>query len=134
MFSRGATSAAELAETVELVGFDAAVLPPEEGAAAAAAAAPADGAMRSGEPVKLLVEPMVCARCVGWVRDALHTVGGVARVDVSLAEQTAHVFAASGGAAVPAPPKLEALLDAARAAGYRAEVCRTREDAHDSSG
>ena len=35
---------------------------------------------------------MSCNSCVDWVSDALHTVPGVASVEVSLADQSAVVF------------------------------------------
>ncbi|NWG73719.1 MAG: copper ion binding protein, partial [Rubrivivax sp.] len=70
---------------------------------------PARAASPTAE-VRLPVQGMTCASCVGRVEKALLAVGGVGAASVNLATETATVQAAGVG--------VQALADAVRRAGY----------------
>jgi Cu+-exporting ATPase len=82
--------------------------------------------MKTAQLIKLPIEGMTCASCVGRVERALKQVPGVATAEVNLATETATVSLAEG-----ASP--DALVEAVRGAGYEARLQRPREGAADRS-
>src|SRR3954452_19774835 len=74
-------------------------------------------------PVRLAIEGMTCASCVGRVEKALKKVPGVQAAEVNLATQTAEVRTAGAGLD-PA-----ALTAAVEKAGYAAHVIRASSPA-----
>ncbi|RYF53112.1 MAG: heavy-metal-associated domain-containing protein, partial [Comamonadaceae bacterium] len=52
---------------------------------------PVPSAVPAGPPVRLQIEGMTCASCVGRVEKALKKVPGVASAEVNLATETAEV-------------------------------------------
>jgi Cu+-exporting ATPase len=68
-------------------------------------------------PLRLQIEGMSCASCVGRVEKALRAVPGVAQADVNLASEQA---------TVPAGADVQALVEAVRQAGYGVAVAEHR--------
>ena len=71
--------------------------------------------MKTANLIKLPIQGMTCASCVGRVEKALKRVPGVASAEVNLATETATVSLAEG-----ASP--ESLVDAVRGAGYESRL------------
>ncbi len=77
--------------------------------------APLGSGMATGAAINLSVQGMTCASCVGRVERALAAVPGVARANVNLATEQAHIQAEAGVTG-------DLLVQAVAKAGYEAQV------------
>ena len=77
--------------------------------------------MSNFDKISLSIENMSCASCVGRVDRALSDVGGVHKVNVNLASQSARVFYSSS---IVTP---EVILAASKNAGYAAQIFNMHE-------